>query len=239
MNDDLHTKPRIYQDLSLENSSEITLSPEVSHYLKNVLRKKEGDGVRLFNGREGEYLATITAISKKSVNAEITSKIKEQPTRTGRIHLLFSPIKKSRMAMLIEKAVELGVTDLHPVITGRTENRHLKEDRITAQIIEACEQCERLHLPTLHSVQTLSQKLEKWEKPLLWAAERQDASQLSTIKSENWAFLIGPEGGFESAERDMLQNHSHITPISLGQTIYRAETAAIFCLAHTQLQKTK
>ncbi len=236
---DLHTKPRIYQDLPLENQGEITLTSEASHYLKNVLRKKEGDEVRIFNGREGEYLATLSTIGKKTATAILGECIAQQPTHIEHIHLLFAPIKKARMDILIEKAVELGVTDFHPVITDRTEYRKLNKTRITAQIIEAAEQCERLNIPTLHPIQTLDQKLRSWGSPLLWAAERYDAPHLSTITGNNYAFLIGPAGGFTPQECEKLKRHDQVTPISLGRAVYRSETAAMLCLAHAQLQKTQ
>ncbi len=195
--------------------------------------------MRIFNGREGEYLATLGTIGKKTATAILNKQIFAQPTHIEHIHLFFAPIKKARMDILIEKAVELGVTDLHPVTTERTEYRKLNETRITAQIIEAVEQCERLNIPTLHPIQTLDQKLRSWDSPLLWAAERYDASHLSTITGDNYAFLIGPAGGFTPQECEKLKRHDQVTPISLGEAVYRSETAALLCLAHAQLQKTQ
>ena len=231
-------KPRIYVESALKNGEDIQLTPAQAHYFKNVLRRQVNDSIRIFNAKDGEWLATLTALGKKSATATLQKHLKEQPPEPLEIHLLFAPIKKARLDILIEKAVELGVTDLHPVTTDFTQNGKIREDRLTVQIIEAAEQCERLDIPRLHKIQPLTQKLKSWDKPtpILWACERGNHSLISQQSQKQWAFLIGPEGGFAEDEVTALSQNKTLTPVSLGTRIYRTETAASLCLAHANLQ---
>lgn len=242
MDTDKITKlPRLYTENPLKRQEPIPLTSGQAHYLKNVMRRSEGDSVRLFNGKDGEYLATITSISKKNAILTPQDEITAQPTLNHRTHLLFAPLAKNRLDFVIEKSVELGVTDLHPIITARTEHRKINKDRITAQIIEASEQCERMHIPTLHDLAALNTAIPKWQHTdtIQWACERDTAKRkpLGYNTSNDQAFLIGPVGGFDQAEHDYLQTLKHITPISLGSTILRAETASILCLSQIAIHR--
>ncbi len=243
MSDEYFKLPRIYSEDKLVIQANISLPVDQVHYLRNVLRRQNGDKVRLFDGENGEFLATLNFQGKKKVNCLIEQKLKEQPTAGGRAILLFSPLAKVRMDMLVEKAVELGVTDLMPVITHRTENRKINYARIGAQIIEATEQCERMVLPILHDITSLSSLLIKWpgDMPAIqWCCER-DYTQRQMIgfcKDEDQAFLIGPAGGFDDEECNQLSGHSLVIPVSLGEGILRAETASILCLSSYKLVKT-
>lgn len=231
---------RLYVTADLKAGTGIAVDDKQAHYLRNVLRKETGDTVRLFNGRDGEWLAALQDVSKKGVLAAPKEQIRKQPASTRSIHLLFAPLKKDRLDMLIEKSVELGVTHFHPVITARTENRNLNHDRITAQIIEAAEQCERMDVPALLPEAPLKQKLSQWKDgPIQWAYERSDAALLTTSDSKTAAFLIGPAGGFDENEAEMLASHESVKSISLGEIIYRAETAALVCLASLQIKSQK
>lgn len=217
----------------------IPLEKAQLHYLRNVLRKEAGDKIRIFNGRDGEWIAALDYEGKKAGNAVAESCIKPQTKRTRKTHLYFSPIKKNRMDMLIEKAVELGVTDLHPVIMARSVMRKVNTERVTAQIIEAAEQSERLDLPTLHDVQPFDSALHTLEEGInIYACVEREGD--THILSEcdltgDVAFIIGPEGGFDAQEVSSLKGASGVTSVSLGDTILRAETAAITCLAYTML----
>lgn len=225
--------PRLYVEDDLTSGTEIRLEDMHTHYLKNVLRKKSGDMLRLFNGRQGEWIGEIKDIAKKNSTAVLNECLKEQIEREHRLHLLFAPIKKARMDMLIEKSVELGVTDIHPVITQNTENRRLNYNRLQAQVIEASEQCERLNIPRIHDETTLKKLLAEWHEPqtLFVALERSPHTMHLTTASDHAFILIGPEGGFTEEEHEAMLAHHAVTAISLGEHILRAETAALKALS--------
>jgi len=226
--------PRLYVDTVLQKDQSVTLKPEQAHYLKNVLHRGANDFVRLFNGRDGEWLTRLETLDKKKALAIPIEQIAPQPETRPAVHVLFSPIKKMRMDWLIEKAVELGVTDLHPVLTQNTDIRKIREVRIAQQIIEASEQCERMDIPTLHPLKKIPQVLAEWNQdvPFYACLERTDAPPLTKVLNPgiNVAFLIGPEGGFTKEEKTRLQSCDFIRPVSLGERVLRCETAAIYTL---------
>ncbi len=221
--------PRLYCVLPLETGANIALDGGQHHYLKNVLKCSDADILRLFHPMCGEFLGQILTIDKKSVMVSVLQKIRPPITRTRTLSLLFTPLKKERMDMVIEKAVELDVTDLYPITTQNCDVRQINEDRIGAQIIEAAEQCERLDIPTLHPVMALSKRLEAWDKtiPVFACLERINTTVLKGQGQKNAALLIGPAGGFTEEEKEKLGNISFIKPVSLGENILRSETAAI------------
>ena len=230
MDTSLYKLARLYVDHPLANNQEIILGKEHSHYLGNVLRKNKGDEVRLFNGKDGEWLCEITSIAKRELVLIGLSCTRKQPENREEKHLYFAPLKKQRLDFLIEKSVELGVTKLIPVLTRNTENRHLKEERVRLQIIEAAEQCERLDIPELADSIKLSE-MRNIKTPIMAALERDgEAEHISKVKLN--AVLIGPEGGFTEDEIQLLKDMDTATPVNLGETILRAETAALYALAH-------
>lgn len=230
MNDESFKLPRLYTPSPLIHKGVIALSSGQAHYLHNVLRRKEGNSIRLFNGKDGEWLATLQNLNKKSGEALLQDSLAKQPENVQKIHLLFAPIKKNRMDWLIEKSVELGVSDFHPVLTQNTEVKKIKENRITAQIFEASEQCERFEIPTLHPLKKLDEILKTWpaEIGLLACLERYDGQPLQNI-TQNVAVLIGPEGGFTAEEKKQIAKKS--TAITLGEQVLRSETAALKAIA--------
>ena len=147
---------------------------------------------------------------------------------TPRVHLYFAPIKKDRLGFLIEKSVELGVTDLHPVITERTQNRKANPDKIQKQIIEAAEQCERIDIPRIHPVISFR---DLPDTPIYCAQEREGAALFNPAPSDEISILIGPEGGWSADEVKTLSSSANISAVSLGSRILRAETAAMFMLS--------
>ncbi|MCB1555705.1 MAG: 16S rRNA (uracil(1498)-N(3))-methyltransferase [Alphaproteobacteria bacterium] len=221
----------------------VLLSPAAFHYLTHVLRLPEGASLRLFNGRDGEWQARLESQGKKAARAVPCEQIRFQPPAPQGLSLFFSPIKKNRMDWLIEKAVELGVTDFYPVLTQNTENRVLNVERINRQIVEAAEQCERLDVPRFHSLRALTESIQDQEKrgDVVHACiERYEESlPLGRALEENagraTAFLIGPEGGFSREEKDFLTTCVFIRPVSLGPRILRAETAALYTLTAANL----
>lgn len=236
MTDKNHKLPRLHVTEPLKPDHTISFSPEQAHYLKNVLRQKEGDHFRAFNGQDGEWLLKITDLPKKSGSAFCQEQIRQQPPASDLTHLLFAPIKKARMDFLIEKAVELGATHLHPVLTDHTEVRKINDSRIYAQMIEAAEQCERMDIPSLEPLVSLSEALQKItsDMQVLAGIERdKNAPYIGEIEiTHPIATLIGPEGGFSEDEIRLLTSTQNVTPVSLGQNILRAETAAVKILSY-------
>lgn len=238
--------PRLYTpNQQYKEELVLELSKEQAHYIRNVIRVKLGKQVRVFNGHDGEWLGTLIKCDRKIAQIELIKILQQQPKNPGKTHLLFPPIKKSRLDILIEKAVELGTTDFHPFVSQNTDIHSLKQDRVQAQIIEATEQSERYSLPKLHYQNPLSKLniiLENWNKDVVIYAclERIDAPALSEALAENAlntthetydkAFLIGPEGGFSMEEIQYLKTLNFVKPVSLGDRILRTETAAFYCL---------
>lgn len=232
MIDDYFKLPRLFTQHAFHSKGVIPLDSGQAHYLHNVLRRKDGDFIRLFNGKDGEWFGKLQSLNKKSGTVVLTDQLKKQPLQKKRLHLVFAPIKKNRMDWLIEKAVELGVSDFHPVLTQNTEIRKLNEVRLQQQIFEAAEQCERLEIPNLHPLQKLETVLGSWpeESQLLACIERAQTQMLQDVKLEknDIAFIIGPEGGFTAEEKERISKKAH--PVSLGETILRCETAVVKAL---------
>ena len=228
-----YTLARLYLDQDL--SGEITLSRDHAHYLVTVLRKIEGDDVRLFNSRDGEWRASLSHISRKAVVVQVQDQLRE-PQTCPDIRLLFEPLRKHRTTMILEKATELGVRTLQPVVTDRTQYPKLNLDRGHAQIVEAAAQTERLDLPDLGSPKPLLDCLDT-NRPLLFADEAGDtAPALPVLEGLSLPLdiLVGPEGGFTPGERETLRQREGVFPVSLGPRILRADTAAISLLSLVQ-----
>ncbi len=231
---------RLFVECDLSEGGSVIFSESQAHYLRSVLRLGVGDHVRVFNGLQGEFRVILAEVGKKRVAAVIQEHLRAQQEWAG-LHLAFVPLRASRNAILIEKAVELGVSSLTPVISERCNTRDLKVDKTYAQIIEASEQCERLTLPTLNPVITLSDFLRlKTFDQVLVADERRTASPLLAFllrpgyDVQKNALLVGPEGGFTDNEFHLMAQHNNLSFISLGPNILRAETAALSALACTQ-----
>lgn len=228
-----HTLPRLYLDQPLKG--EIDLSREQAHYFGTVLRKRLGDRVRLFNTRDGEWSAEVTEAERKSMRLSIIEQLRESYDVPD-IRLLFAPIRKHRMATVLEKATELGIRTLQPVITERTQFPAFNLDRAQSQIIEAAEQTERLDIPEVLAPIPLDEAL-RTDRTLIFADEAGDrAAALGTVKALALPLdlLIGPEGGFMPTERDQVRARSNTYPVSLGPRILRADTAAISLLTLVQ-----
>lgn len=230
--DEYYKHPRLHVDQSLGEGRSVVLADGQAHYLKNVLRKNPGDKIRLFNEQDGEWLGVLRESSKKSAIAACETLLRGPQTRSRHIHLFFPPLAKDRLDFLIEKAVELGTTDLHPVIIHRSDIRKINEERVRAQIIEAAEQCERHDIPLLHELAPMEIVLAQWDEtaPIFAALERADAPSL-VHTSATCGLLIGPPGGFTPEEKSDLTHLPFVKPVSLGQTILRTETAALFGLS--------
>lgn len=230
---DLTKTTRVYTDQTLGEGLGLLLEGDVHHYLRNVMRVAPGQAVRIFNGRDGEFVARLEKIDKRFIETTIENRVREQRVPPHRLHLLFAPIKKERMDWVIEKAVELGATDIHPVLTQNTDMRKINDERIEAQIIEATEQCERMDVPVLHKIENLHEKLESWPEniPMLAAIERMGIEPVPRGVGHDCALLVGPSGGFTAEEKHDIVSHAFVKPVSLGKNILRTETAVAAALS--------
>lgn len=233
--------PRLYVTADLAAGQHLPLDERAAHYLRNVLRRAAGDPVLVFNGRDGEYAATISQCDKRLVILTLESRQREQEGGPD-IWLCFAPLKKDAVDFLVEKATELGVAAFHPVFTQNTAAARLNLDRLTANAIEAAEQCERLTLPKVAEPLSLDQCLATWDnnRHILLCAEAGDALPMAdalhrftgtSSKPNSWAILCGPEGGFARTELDRLIKLPFVTSVGLGPRILRADTAALAALS--------
>ncbi len=233
-------KIRLYVETPLQAGAEVALTREQSHYLLNVMRVKEGGAVLLFNGRNGEWRAEIVKTGKKVCVLSLRTQTREQDYVPD-LELWFAPVKRAATDAIVQKATELGAAAIRPVLTRRTIATKVREDRLRATVIEAAEQCGRLTVPDVLAPLDLAEALSRLgERKLLFCDEGGNApparAALTGESRGAWAVLIGPEGGFEPAERAMLQAQDRVVAVSLGPRIMRADTAAIAALSLWQSQ---
>jgi 16S rRNA (uracil1498-N3)-methyltransferase len=227
---------RLFVKSKLERSAEIALAKDQAHYLGTVLRLKPGERILLFNGNDGEWCAELTAIGRKGAEARLEHQTRPQEDGPD-LHYLFAPLKRARLDYMAQKATELGVSVLRPVITRHTVTERLKTERLRANAIEAAEQCGILRVPEVMEPEKLSKLLGGWDETRLLifadesAAHASPIEALQTRRPGPLAVLIGPEGGFEREERAALLAKSFVLPISLGPRVMRADTAAVAALA--------
>ncbi len=229
---------RLYVTSDLSEHAQVMLDANQVHYLAHVLRLPIGGEVRLFNGKDGEWRAQLCSVTKKGGVAECLLQARSQ-TSVPDLWLLFAPVKGDRVDYIVEKATELGVAGIIPVITERTIVRKVNLERLQARCVEAAEQCGRLSVPLVTDVQLLSvfYEMPSDDGILLFADEAGDCLTLPVAlasKLSKVVLLIGPEGGFTPFEREKLRASAHVRPISLGPRILRADTAAFAGLALVQ-----
>ncbi|HMH65648.1 MAG TPA: 16S rRNA (uracil(1498)-N(3))-methyltransferase [Rhizomicrobium sp.] len=227
---------RLYVTGDLGEGVAVTLDEGQAHYLLHVLRAKPGNLVLLFNGRDGEWAAEISAAAKRGVTAKCLQQTETQHG-TPDIWLAFAPVKKTPSDYLVQKAAELGVSVLQPVFTRRTIVARINEERMAANAIEAAEQSGRLTVPQIRAGVSFDKLLASWpqERRLLFCDEGGDAKAMTQAARESrggpTGILTGPEGGFDPAERAALRALPFVMPVSLGPRILRADTAALAALA--------
>jgi len=225
--------PRLFVPCALSAGDAIALAPAQAHYL-GVLRLRAGETVLLFNGRDGEWAARIEEIRRDKARVTVEAMTRAQAAEPD-LWLVFAPLKRDATDLVVQKATELGVSELRPVFTARTNAARINAERLTAIAMEAAEQSERLTVPRLCAPIPLPDLLAKWpdQRKLAAAIERAGPSPVPLGAG---ALLIGPEGGFAPAELDALHAARFVTPVSLGPRILRAETAVIAGLALLQGQ---
>jgi 16S rRNA (uracil1498-N3)-methyltransferase len=240
--------PRLYVAPDLSEGADIPIDGDQAHYLTRVLRLGVGDPVRVFNGRDGEFEASVSAVTKSMARLDLVKRMREQ-VGVSDLWLLFAPLKKARTDFVVEKAVELGAAEIVPVITERTDADTVRVDRLARIAIEAAEQTERLDVPPVREAVKLQTLLAAWDpaRLLIYADEAGDeggkpwggqagkagpvANVLRELGDGPAAILVGPEGGFSPAERKRLRELPFVRPVGLGPRILRAETAAVAALA--------
>ena len=225
-------KVRIYLDKKLNLGLDLILEKEDTHYLNNVMRLREGDNVFLFNSKDGEFKGEIVSFDKKKIKVRLNSKI-ENTNKPGKISLIFSLIKSSKLDYLIQKCTEIGVKSFVPVISQKSIAKNLNIKRTEKIIKESCEQSNQLILPVIHEVEKLEKKLKSFDKNsiIFFADINSSNNKIEEVhknnKNHEFYLLVGPEGDFSLKERDLLNSMSNCIPISLGQNILRSETAAV------------
>jgi len=222
--------PRLFVDHLLSTDATLALEGAPANYLVNVLRLGPGARVKLFDDRSGEWLAEIVEAGKKRVALAVTRHLREREPVPD-LWLLFAPIKRGRIDWLVEKATELGIARLVPVLTRRTIVERLNLDRLRAHIVEAAEQCERTALAELAEPQKLAALLAAWPAERLLYFADEAGGEPFTPGAGASAILIGPEGGFTDEERSAIRALPQARPISLGPRILRADTAALAAVA--------
>jgi 16S rRNA (uracil1498-N3)-methyltransferase len=233
------TTPRLCVDDNLELGRPVSLGPEAANYLQNVLRLKPGARVLAFNGRDGEFAATLNGERKRAALTPL-EKLREQETAPP-LDYLFAPLKHARLDYMAQKAVEMGARSLRPVLTRRTQVGRLNLDRLEANAREACEQCGVIWRPEIVAPQSLDAALAAWPQDRLLVFCDEDSALANPIDALRAApdangvgLLIGPEGGFDEAERAALLRLPNVLRLSLGPRILRADTAAVAALALLQ-----
>ena len=232
--------PRLFVDILLGAGETVPLDRNQSNYLGNVLRLAAGESVLVFNGRDGEWQARIAG-RKRPDSLEILSQTRPQD-RLPDIAYVFAPLKHARLDYMVQKAVEMGASQLQPVLTRFTQVSRVNGERMRANVIEAAEQCSILSLAAVAEPVALDRFLEKREtsRLLVFCDEAADiANPIEALRqglsaADGIDILIGPEGGFAEEERALLLRQPRTLRLSLGPRILRADTAGVAALALVQ-----
>ena len=231
---------RLYCNQKLSLNNIIVLNKSDTHYLKNVMRCKKNDQINLFNENDQEFYSKILEIKKYETILEIF----ELSTNTeiiNDIFLIFSLVKKNKMDFIIQKATELGVRKIFPILTERSSIRGINPSRMVAIAKEASEQSNRISIPEISNLMTIQELLKQWDKKrsILYADEILKINKnLTILNRKNFvksSLLVGPEGGFSPEENDMLKTYKYVFPISFGETILRSDTAVIVGLSYLNI----
>jgi 16S rRNA (uracil1498-N3)-methyltransferase len=232
--------PRLFIDAALAPGASVALERSQSNYLGNVLRLAEGGTILVFNGRDGEWQASIRG-RKRPDSLDIVARTRPQDRLPDLVYV-FAPLKHARLDYMVQKAVEMGASSLQPVLTRFTQVSRVNEERMRANVIEAAEQCGILSIATVAEPVPLDRYLNQRQpqRLLVFCDEAADTTNpLQALQGDPTAaqgvdILIGPEGGFAEEERALLLRHPRILRLSLGPRVLRADTAAVAALALVQ-----
>jgi 16S rRNA (uracil1498-N3)-methyltransferase len=234
--------PRLLVERALGKGEVLSLNREQSNYLAAVLRKRTGDELVVFNGRDGAWLARLSGDNKKAVTLDVIEQVAPQ-TPPSDLWYGFAPLKSARLEYVVQKATEMGAGIIQPVMTRYTQLHRLNPEKLRAYAVEAAEQCEVLSLPEIASEIALEKLVADWpqvqgDRVLVFAdesaASASPVADLQRLAGRRIGLLVGPEGGFSPEERALLLGQPFTVPISLGPRILRADTAAVAGLAVIQ-----
>lgn len=229
-------KIRLFVRADLTAGATVALEPEQTHYLRNVMRQRDGDRIGVFNGRDGEWEALVRPLGRRDCALELARRERHQ-TASPDLWLLFAPVKRARIDFVAQKATEMGVSVLQPVITRRTVVTRVPDERLEANAVEAAEQCWRLDVPEVRPALSLDAALASWpsDRLLVFCDETGRSEPMAQVLERAGpgpsAILVGPEGGFDAGEQRAIRALSSVLPVSLGPRILRADTAAVAALA--------
>nr|WP_205926139.1 16S rRNA (uracil(1498)-N(3))-methyltransferase [Rhizobium sp. P38BS-XIX] len=230
---------RLYVTSDIKAGAAIEADQDQFNYLANVLRMEDGAELLVFNGRDGEWKASVSFPTRKRILLTPVDLARPQPAPSD-LHYLFAPLKVGRLDYLVQKAVEMGAGLLQPVMTQHVQGKITNLDKVKANVIEAAEQCGILGIPDVAEPAKLADLLAAWprERRIIYCDEG-DAGQnplplLTQVKEKYLALLVGPEGGFSEEERSLLRSLDFVTAIPLGPRILRADTAAVAAMAVIQ-----
>jgi len=234
------SSPRLHVDQPLQAGAAVALAPPQAHYLTHVLRLGPDDPVLLFNGRDGEWRGHLAVAGKRALTVRLEAQTRPQ-TATNDLHYLFAPLKRARLDYMVQKAVEMGVGRLVPVMTRHTQAERVNIERMRANAIEAAEQCGVLQLPEIEEPAPLDRALAAIDPARLLVFCDEDAPVADPMAAlaaasgaSSLAVLVGPEGGFSEDERGTLLARRLSVRLALGPRILRADTAAVAALALVQ-----
>ncbi|MEJ1157705.1 16S rRNA (uracil(1498)-N(3))-methyltransferase [Prosthecomicrobium sp. N25] len=233
---------RLFLRLPLRAGGRIEVTREQANYLLNVLRMETGSEILVFNGQDGEWLARIADAGRRACVLEFVERVRAQEPSAD-LHYLFAPLKMARLDYMVQKAVELGVGLLRPVITRHTQVGRVNLERMESNAVEAAEQCGILAIPKILEPVELKALLDVWpgaepNRRIFFCDENETTTNplavLGTLPKGPAAVLVGPEGGFAEEERLILKSKPFVTAIPLGPRVLRADTAAVAALAVVQ-----
>ena len=225
-------KIRLFTEQHINPNANVNLVKRDINYLKNVLRCRDGDIIRIFNGKDGEWDSQVRELAKNPHLKPLKVCISQKDQIINDVWLIFSLIKSSRSKLIIEKATELGISKIIAVMSLRSNVKSINLDRARLTAIESAEQCGRISVPQIDYYRSFEELFKKWphDRTFIWGDKSSELSDGSFFLNAGGLF-VGPEGGYAPEEIEMLSKHSNSKSISLGNLTLRSETAAIVMLS--------